>query len=258
MTYCISCKKKTSTEDEHIVNDGKRSRKIGTCTTCGKSKSQFIARQGGKGEIDAKLSQEAYKDNSADNVDGYQLDKELSNRKTKVYHNPETKKTVVAHRGTKVTDKKDLLNDVLVATGLLSSSTSNRVKNATDIAKKAESKYKDSDIKNTGHSLGGTVASEVGKSLSVKNSAVETYNKGASPLDIGKNIYNKVKCSLSNSDECKKAKNQTHNITGIDPISVSNLLHAGKTNIVKPTKLNVHSLSNFKGGCKGNPKCGCK
>jgi hypothetical protein len=123
--------------------------------------------------------------------------------------------------------------------------TSKRVAKAEKVAKSAQSKYGD-NISSTGHSLGQKVAEVTAKTLDVKNSKVVGYNGGASPLDIPKNIYNKVKCSVSNSNECKKLKNVEHNLTVVDPISISNLTAVGKKNIVKPKMLNTHSIDNFK------------
>jgi len=221
-TYCLKCKHKTDDKNVQTHLENNRVRETSECVNCDTKKSKFVPRQKGGGDLEQKLSSEAYKDNSADNVDGYVLDKELSNRKTKVYSHPETKHTVVAHRGTK--DKSDLLNDVKIVLGKYDKSK--RVENATAIADKAKAKYGD-NITNTGHSLGGTTASIVaGKT----NSKVETYNKGASPLENYKQTT-------------KKAE---HNITGVDPISVSTLLkNPGSVKLKLPTKLNVHGLANF-------------
>ena len=252
---CMKCKKQTATKDEQVVTNNGRSRLTGACAECGTKKSKFIAGQKGKG-IEADLAQEAYKPEPRKNIDGYVLDESLSNKKTKVYHNPDTKKTIVSHKGTDPKDKNDLKNDLLLSVGMLDKSK--RFKNAVDISKKASEKYADSELQSVGHSLGSKVASEVGKKMSVKNSKVTGFNEGSNPLvHIPKGIYDKAKCSLKpDSNECKKLANQTkyHNVG--DPISIGSIVHVGKTKIQTPKSINAHSISNYaKQEGKG---CGCK
>jgi hypothetical protein len=216
--------------------------------------------QSGRGDIDIKLSSEAYRkpEDRAENVDGYQLDKGLSNKKTLVYNNPNTKQTIVAHRGTVLTDKNDLKNDAKLLTGNLESSK--RVKNATKITKEAEKKYSDSQLSSTGHSLGSAVAQRASKGVSVENSKVTGYNSAVTPLDAVKNIMNNKECKNNNSEKCRRLRNVELNTTGIDPVSGLALLgHAGTTKVKKPKSINTHSLSNFQtGGCKGKKNCPCK
>jgi hypothetical protein len=191
------------------------------------------------------FSQEAYSKTPRESLNGYNLDKSLSNKKTLTYHNPETKQTYIAHRGTDPRDKKDLKNDFLITTGLLNKYTSKRVRNAEKIAKGAQAKY-GSNITNTGHSLGATMAEKTGKKLNVENSKVVGYNPGMSPLDIPKGMYQKAKSYFNpNSESSQKLKNVTRHTTGVDPISMSGMVHAGKTVLHKPKQLNVHGLSNF-------------
>lgn len=252
---CLRCKKQTQTKGEELVQSGDKSRITGTCAICGIGKSKFVKKQTGSGIAERKLSKAAYqnKKNAPKNIEGYELDEELSKKKTRVYHNPETKKTIVAHRGT--SDAKDLKDDLLLTAGILNKKTSSRVKTANKVTNEATKKYGDSEITHTGHSLGGRV-SELSQK---KGQKVETYNGAASPLDVPKNVVNKVKCSVNgNSEECKKLKNRTAYTTGIDPISISNLVNPGKVVIEKPTKLNVHTIDNFVGEGKkkkrGRPK----
>jgi hypothetical protein len=110
------CKKKTPTKDEKYIGN----RLTGICTICGAKKNTFVSsKQHGGDEIHQKLSEKAYDETPADEVDGYKYDAELSNRKTRVYHNAETGKTVVSHKGTDPNDKRDLKNDALLTVGLL-------------------------------------------------------------------------------------------------------------------------------------------
>lgn len=217
-----------------------------------RGRTKGILKKAMGGDISLQLSREAYAKNRRDNIDGYQLDKSLSNKKTSTYHNPETKQTYIAHKGTDPRDKNDLKNDFLVATGMLNSRTSKRVRNADAIAKGAQSKY-GTGITNVGHSLGATMAEQTGRKLNVANSKVTGYNPGMSPLDIGKGLYNKARAVISpNSNRTQKLQNVTRHTTGVDPISMSGMMHAGKTVLHKPTGLNTHGLGNFAKG--GKPK----
>ncbi len=204
--------------------------------------------QGPGGDISLQLSRAAYNPNAEANIGGYQLDPTLSNRKTRTYHNPETKQTYISHRGTDPSHLGDLKNDFLIATGLLNSNTSKRVRNAENIAQQAQAKY-GNNITNVGHSLGGTMAETIGQKLRPENSKVVGYNPGMSPLDVGKGLYNKAYTYFNpNSAKTQKLQNVTRHATGVDPISMGGLLHAGQTVMHKPTSINPHGLSNFKKG----------
>lgn len=204
--------------------------------------------QGPGGDISLQLSRAAYNPNAEANIGGYQLDPTLSNRKTRTYHNPETKQTYISHRGTDPSHLGDLKNDFLIATGLLNSNTSKRVRNAENIAQQAQAKY-GNNITNVGHSLGGTMAETIGQKLRPENSKVVGYNPGMSPLDVGKGLYNKAYTYFNpNSAKTQKLQNVTRHTTGVDPISMGGLLHAGQTVMHKPTSINSHGLSNFKKG----------
>lgn len=109
----------------------------------------------------------------ATNIDGYDYDHELSNDTSQVYHHKEHGKAVVAHTGSK--SMKDwLVNDPALAFGL--QKYTHRYKDAERVQKKAEKKYGAENTVTVGHSLGGALASDVGK----KSSHTVTYNKGFS------------------------------------------------------------------------------
>lgn len=242
--YCIKCKTSTkNVPDSESIIEGKRMRMTALCA-CGTKKSSFIKSQKGGDAIHAELSNETYKENPRKEVEGYLLDEELSNKKTKVYHNPEKKDTIIAHRGSRITEKGDIKADVLIATSTLDEN-SKRVKRATNVVKKADEKYEGS-ITNTGHSLGGTVAKKVALQLPVEKSRVEAYNAGAGPGELLIGKYNQAKCALINSEECKKLRNVTDNLVIGDPISTANLTNkVGKIKLVAPKSANPHSLANF-------------
>lgn len=230
MTHCLKCKQITPDSNiriEKSVNN--RNIQKSTCSVCSAIKSKFIKIQNGGDDIDVKLNDEVYKkpDKRNDTIEGFVLDKELSNKRTSVYNNPVNNETRVVHRGTDLLSAKDLKDDVLLSVGLLNKHTSQRVKNAHDITVKAKEKYNINKIHHTAHSLGG----EVTKSVMSKNDTGDVYNPGVSPISI-----------LSE----KKHKNLNQYTTGIDPISISSLIGKNKVTLVKPKKLNVHSLDNFK------------
>lgn len=229
---CMRCKKQTETENEKIVSSNGRSRLAGNCSVCGTNKSRFISKnQAGNGLTEFKATKASYEKNAPQSIDGYILDESLSKNKIKTYVNPETKKVIIAHKGTDPKDKNDLKNDLLLSAGLLNKHTSKRVKNANEITKKVNAKYGAQNVIHTGHSLGGYMADN----SATKDNKVETYNRGTSPLDIA---LNKAK---------KKNPNAVHYTTGVDPISASQLSSKDKVVKVKPTKLNVHGLDNFEG-----------
>jgi len=199
-------------------------------------------------DISLQLSRGAYNPNAEANIGGYQLDTALSNKKTRTYHNPETKQTYISHKGTDPKDRNDLKNDFLITTGLLNRNTSKRVRNAENIARSAQEKY-GNNITNVGHSLGGTMAEQTGRRLRPENSAVVGYNPGMSPLNVGKGLFQKASAYLNpNSNKTQKLQNVTRHTTGVAPISMGGLFHAGNTVVHKPTSFNPHGLSNFKKG----------
>lgn len=239
--YCVKCKGKTDTTNAKTVRINNKLRMVGNCSVCGSGQSQFVGKQKGGAEIHVKLNNEAYKNkkDKKDEVDGYKLDKKISNKKTSVYSNGET--AIVAHRGTKLSDKNDLKNDVKLLTGQLESSK--RVKNAAKVTREAEKKY--GKVEHTGHSLGFAVAKAVvdDKNTSLDNSKIVAYNGAVPPHQALSNLTSK---------KTKKEKNIEFHTTGVDPISVGGLTY-GQTVMHKPTSVNTHSLSNFQEG-KGKTK----
>lgn len=242
-SHCLQCKERTGNKDIKIFENKMHS----NCVKCGRGKftrikkestlprvreQRFIVKpdgvfikQKGGAALDVELSSQSYKKpgERSKNVKGYVLDTKLSNKKTAVYNNPKEEKTIIAHRGTVLSDKNDIKNDVKIAVGTLGSSK--RVKNAKEIAKKAEKKY-EGEIQHTGHSLGGATAIQVAKATGQK---AVVYNPGVGPVDVLRRKKNE--------------KIESHT-TGFDPISgLSPLVY--NTQIHKPKSLNVHTLSNF-------------
>ena len=111
-------------------------------------------------------------------VGDYELDKSLSTGRAKVYVNPKTGKTVVAHQGTQ--GFTDWGNNLVYAVGgsKLYKKT-DRYKEAARVQKAAEKKY--GTVSTIGHSQGGLLAELVGG-----KGEVTTVNKAAHPYVKGK------------------------------------------------------------------------
>lgn len=154
---------------------------------------------------------------------GYIHDIELSNRETKIFYHPTKKKLLTTVRGTQgtgfghalsitnslinpfkfnpvhavkegfalLTDPignfevlRDAATDVALAVGDLKHTR--RYKSAKTILEKGRSKYNPTDVAIVGHSLGGSIASGIGR----ESDHIYTYNKGAG-LDLQKLLYKK-------------------------------------------------------------------
>jgi hypothetical protein len=162
-------------------------------------------------------------------VGDYVLDKKLSTEKAKVYYNPKTGKTVVAHAGTSgkgiVGKAKDWGNNLIYAVGgdKLYKKT-DRYKNAEKVQRAAEKKY--GKVDTIGHSQGGLLAEMVGGK---DGGEVLTVNKAAHPF---------IKRS--------KSKNQT-DIRHKDDV-VSMFSHKNKQSVTEGSKsmnaLSAHSTGN--------------
>jgi len=106
---------------------------------------------------------------------GYKRDPELSTMNTKVFVNEYTDEPIIIHRGS--VTAKDWFDDAKIAIGL--GKTTQRVKDAQEITRKVEEKYK-KPASSIGHSLGGFVAENSGA-----KGKIITYNKAAGLADIG-------------------------------------------------------------------------
>lgn len=105
------------------------------------------------------LLQETYKTPPKDRVGDFEIDKELSTPTTKVYYNPSTGESAVAHRGTK--GIWDWSNNIAYATGLYD--YTDRYKQAEKTQKAAEDKYGAQNISTLGHSQGAVLSRKLGK-----------------------------------------------------------------------------------------------
>jgi len=116
-------------------------------------------------------------------INGFFRDDSLSGERAQVYHNPDTKRTYVTHRGT--AGPQDVLTDVALAFG---NKRGERFKHARDIQKQAVEKYGKDNITTAGHSLGAVISEKLGKKQSDQ---VITFNKPVIPMDLTKRISEK-------------------------------------------------------------------
>jgi hypothetical protein len=189
----------------------------------------------------AKLSDGAY---GVKDVDGYDVDNELSNSNRTVY--VKDGKAVVSFRGTDLSSKKnkwkDLGNDALIAVGL--QDLSSRFRKSNQITNKAIEKYGKENVSLTGHSLGGSQALYVHTKTGLDTHA---FNAGISPLDVrrsgGQFTPERV---LSLFKKPKYSDNAHSYVTRNDLVGgLSPLIKGLNTHIVGQKDRNAHSLKNF-------------
>ena len=155
--------------------------------------------------------------------DNFKIDNELSGRRVKVYHNNDTNKTVVSHKGTQS------LNDWVVnAKLLLGYKNVKRFKHAKNIQNQAEAKYGTDNLTTIGHSLAGKIAEVVGQN----GREIITLNKPTTPLDLYNNKKignNQIDIRTKNDPVSILRKYQNGNNEFIIPSTTNNLLKEHKT-----------------------------
>ena len=124
----------------------------------------------------------SYNNKHRENMNGYKLDKELSNHNQQVYYNPDHKKLVVSVAGTH--NLRDWGTDIFLGVGKLKDT--NRYKEAKSIYDKAKNKYNPLQSTAVGHSLGGTIANYIASG-----------NDKAHGLDFGYTIGQKARSNSS-------------------------------------------------------------
>ena len=136
----------------------------------------------------------SYEKKAPTDINGYQLDKDLSNGQAKVYHNPHTKHTIVANRGTQGT-LQDWANNVAYTMGLYD--RTGRWKNAERTQDEAIKKYGKVDA-NVGHSQSGVIT----RKLNALGKTGEVIN--VNPASLGE----------------KQKGNETVIRSSLDPVSI--------------------------------------
>jgi len=193
-------------------------------------------KQEGKGPEHARFSSEIYKKpKERQSVQNYEYKEGDSDQG--YWESPE--KIVIVFRGT--TNTADVKTDAVLAVGLLKKTK--RYKKSLAFAKKIMRKAKDKNVEIAGHSLGGSIAAQVGLDLNLKSFV---YNPGASVKENVKSKIDKIACAIKpKGKRCKKAKSVTVERTLGDPVSVLGKHHPNTKTII-PSKINVHGISNFK------------
>jgi hypothetical protein len=140
-------------------------------------------KQGGKLSVTQfKNLLNASYDDKAENIDGYKKDNSVSTKTSKVYYNPETKHTVVAHKGTEgITDWAN--NAVYGLLGEKYYKKTKRYKEAKAVQENAVRKYGKDSLTTIGHSQGGLQAELLGKS----GNETITLNKATRPSMLSNN-----------------------------------------------------------------------
>ena len=174
---------------------------------------------------------------------GYELDKDLSDKTTAVYHNPTTKQNYIGFRGT--ADMKDLFTDTLDPRGNIVRGTQrNNPVYKADLKKydAVKAKY-GGDTRVSGHSLGGSRAKFVSRE---RNAHGQSFNLG-SGLDKTM-LKDKLRCNnpIKSMRPAFCDKFTAHHVKG-DALSVTHNLGYGKHKkyaYKNPTK--AHFLGNWK------------
>ena len=124
-----------------------------------------------------------------DNLNGYELDKSLSNDNYQTYFNPKDKKLLFNINGTH--NAKDWITDGYLAAGHLKDTS--RYKESHKALRDAKNKYGVQNSIVSGHSLGGTIAGYIAS----KGDKVMTLDKGAT---IGQRVKNGETAYRSSGD----------------------------------------------------------
>lgn len=154
-------------------------------------------------------------------VNGFIVDGKASSKTTKVFHNPHTGQTVVAHMGTQ--GYSDWGNNAIYALGGKSAyKHTHRYKEAERTQRRAEAKYGTNNLSTIGHSQGGLQAEMLGN----RGRETITLNKATRPFDN------------------KKGSNQTDISTKGDIVSSLNPFQGNRSRDVVVGSKSYNPLSN--------------
>lgn len=153
-----------------------------------------------------KLKQALQSTYSTGEIEGYTLDKDLSDDRVKVYKNNTSNEVIVAHRGSK--GFRDWLDNARYAySGDIR--TSGTYQEAKKKQQKAIDKYGADNIISVGHSRAGKFVEEFNKETPVKE--VLTYNKAVHPNEVFQ----------SNPENQTDVRTSTDLISGLSPLQFS-------------------------------------
>jgi len=259
-SFCCKCKHVTDdTKHNYVRTKNDRLRKQTTCQGCGTKKSTFISqREGGALTEDEKglannwshMAASSYKA-PADRIkflkdagiEDYEMspsDDEFQDDNTAVYKNKAGKR-VVSFRGTKPTDKHDMLADLGIVKGTFNKTK--RYKDWDNTMSKVVAKHGSDNIERiASHSLGARMGLEMGKK---HNIASENFNTGSSPVDIPKNVLGKLKCSTIGGKECGLNKKHRNWLVNTDPVGISTVVSPYTNRYIYQRQANPHGVSNW-------------
>ena len=160
--------------------------------------------------LEAKFTNASYDSpGKRTNIGDWQLDNELSNVDTAIYHNHKTRQTKVANRGS-ITGTDWLVTDPHIAVG--AEGRSGRFKRAVKQTKDAYQKH-GYNVSVTGHSLGGSLSNYTTQQLGDQDwyEGSTSFNAGTSLLGKG-NYFSKVRRECRKKRDRPKYCDKTSNI----------------------------------------------
>lgn len=215
-----------------------------------------------KMERHAVISESAYIENNQDRMahinqyypDEYELIRKHTDKAHIAVKHKNTGKYILGIRGTDIEDtfgqrKADLQTDALVTLGL--TKLSNRYKKSDKKLKKMIDEYGKEDLTITGHSLGGTITSDLVHKHDIEG---HSFNRGGTHATFGKNIK-----ALHPVHREKAKKNNVYlsmpsASKGFDPLSLGTAIdplasvHFVRQKKLKPEQKGViapHSIQHF-------------
>ena len=192
-------------------------------------------------------------------LEGYTIDKELSDNESLVLFNEQGQEVTLAVRGTKPTSLTDLRADVQILLG--EKGTTERFTGEFDKMNRIMEKYPDAKHVVTGHSLGGNISYKLARHFGVEG---HHFNSGASIREARDNIISVLGCGFRESEACSTLEKQHFYSTRVDPISTmmmnrfvdnfgrQNVHYQFRPGIVEPVI--GHSLAHFLPAKKGQVK----
>jgi hypothetical protein len=186
----------------------------------------------------ARFAKAAY-GNSSDVPEGYYADAELSNRNRVVYVDAESKRAVIAFRGTQPTSAEkwnDFGTDVGVALGI--ESVTPRFRQALRTGKQARAKYPDYEITATGHSLGASQALYLNKRMGIP---AVSFSEHVPFRGVSSEITSGI---LEHALGPSRVKRVTRYTTALDPIAATTNIST-RHHVVPQSQKDPHSIDNF-------------